>query len=187
MGSEELLAALRSEGERKAAAITEETRSETDRLRSEAAARLARLGEEYRQRQARAIAAEESAVLAEAERAARHIRLKAADTLGERLLALALRLLPRLRNDDYPDTFRFLAAELPPREWETVRVNPADVELAGSAFPGARIVPDSTICGGLDAAAEGERVRIINTLEKRLERGWQELLPPILAEIENHG
>ena len=98
---------------------------------------------------------------------------------------LALRLLPRLRERDYPRIFSRLAAELPPIEWETVRVNPADAEIAGYLFPRARIVPDTAICGGMEALAEGGRIQVINTLEKRLERGWPELLPVLIEEVGN--
>jgi len=185
VGTEELLAALRSEGERKAGVIRLEAGAEAARLKDEAAARLARLKEELQQEQARVMAAEESAILAEAERTVRRARLAEAEKLAERLYALALRLLRRLRESDYPKTFSRLAAELPPTEWETIRVNPADAEIAGYLFPKARIVPDTAICGGMEALAAGGRIQVINTLEKRLERGWPELLPVLLEEIEN--
>lgn len=187
MGFEELLASLRSEGEKKTGLIRQKAEAEAARLKDEAAARLARLREELRQEQARVIAAEESTILAEAERMARQIRLAEVEKLAERLYALALRLLPRLREGDYPRIFSRLAAELPPIEWETVRVNPADAEIAGYLFPQARIVPDTAVCGGMEAAAEGGRIQVINTLGKRLERGWPELLPVIIEEVGNRG
>jgi len=80
--------------------------------------------------------------------------------------------------------FSRLAAELPPIAWETLRVNPADAEVATRLFPRARIVPDSAICGGMEALAEEGRIRVINTLEKRLERVWPELLPALIEETE---
>ncbi len=184
MGFEELLAALRSEGEKKAAAIRREAETEATRLKDEAAARFARLREEVHQGQTSAIAAEEGTILTEAERTARQIRLAEAEKLAERLYALALRVLPRLRERDYPGIFSSLAAELPPAAWETVRVNPADGELAGYLFPTALIEPDPAISGGMEALAEGGRIRVVNTLEKRLERGWPELLPDLLGEAE---
>lgn len=184
MGSETLLAALRGEGEKRAEAIRREAAAEIACLKNEAAVGSARLREEFQQRQTQAIAAVEAAILAEAGRAARHVRLAAADKLGERLHALASGLLPRLRGDDYPGMFGRLAAELPAVEWEAVRVNPADAELAGRLFPTARIVPDATISGGLEASEREGRVRVDNTLEKRLERGWPDLLPLFIAEVE---
>ncbi len=185
MGYEELLAALRAEGERKAAMIREKTAAEAARLRAKAADGLVLLKEKYRQELAREIAAQDSAIIAEAEREARRIQLAAEEKLAERLFELARRLLPRLRNGGYPAVFARLAAELPPDAWEEVRVNPADAELAAALFPAARIVTDAVICGGLEGLADGGRVQIVNTLEKRLERGWPELLPLLLGEIVN--
>ena len=185
MGSEELLAALRSEGDKKAGLIRKEAEAEAARLKDEAAASRARLREEFQQEQARSIAAAEGDILAEAERTARRIRLAEAGKLAERLYDLALRLLPRFRGEDYPRIFSRLAAELPPVDWETIRVNPADAETAGYLHPRARIVPDTAISGGMEALAEGGRIEVVNTLEKRLERGWPELLPGLLEEIEN--
>ena len=182
MGSEELLAALRSEGEKKAELIRQETEAEAARLKNEAAASLGRLRNELQQEQARTIAAEESAILAEAERAARRTRLAAVEKLAEKLYQMARGLLPRLRGKEYSATFGLLAAELPPIEWQTLRVNPADAGIAAALFPRARIVPDTAISGGMEALAEDGRIRIINTLEKRLERGWPELLPALIEE-----
>ena len=184
MGSEELLAALRSEAEEKTRIMRQEAAAEAARLKGEAAAGLARLREQFQQEQARTIAAQESAILAEAERTARRARLAAAEKLAEKLYELARKLLPHLREKDYPGIFSLLAAELPPIGWETLRVNPTDAEIAADLFPRARIVPDTAICGGMEALAEEGRIRIINTLEKRLERVWPELLPALIEETE---
>lgn len=137
MGTAELLAALRSEGKRKEEAIRRRAGEEAARLREEAALGLARLREMHLQEQERLIAAQERAILAEAERAARRVRLVAEEEMASRFHDLARRLLPRLRDGDYPAAFARLAAELPPLAWETVRVNPADGERAVVHFPGA--------------------------------------------------
>lgn len=186
MGAAELLAALRSEGERKAGLIRKQVEAEADRLRAEAEAGLCRLREEARREQERAGAAAGAALLAQAQREARLLRLAAQERLAERLHALARRLLDSLRDADYPTVFARLAGELPPAPWEEVRVNPADADLATPLFPGARIVADAAICGGLAARAAGGRMEVVNTLETRLERGWPELLPTLLEEIEHH-
>lgn len=184
MGSEELLAALRGEAEDKARIIRQEAAAEAALLKDEATSRLARLREKFLQEQARTIAAENSAILAEAERTARRTRLAAAEKLAEKLYELAQGLLPLLRGNDYPGIFSRLAAELPLIEWEALRVNPADAEIAAHLFPKARIVPDTAICGGMEALAEEGRIQVINTLGKRLERGWPELLPLLIEETE---
>lgn len=182
MGTGELLAALRSTGEKKAGDIRREAEATADRLREEAADRLALLQEESRQEAERRVATQREALCAEGERKARQIRLAAQEQLARRLYDVARRLLPRLRGDGYPEIFRRLAAELPPAQWEKVRVNPADEGLAASLFPGARITTDVAVCGGLEALAGEGRLRVDNTLEKRLERGWPELLPLLIEE-----
>ncbi len=185
MGYEELLSALRAEGERKAAMIREKAAAEAARLRAKAADGLALLEEKCRQEQAREIAAQDSAIIAEAEREARRIQLVAEEKLAERLFELAHRILPKLRTGGYSAAFARLAAELPPAAREEIRVNPADAEAAVALFPTARIVADAAICGGLEGLVDGGRVQVVNTLEKRLERGWPELLPLLLGEIVN--
>lgn len=183
MGSDELLAALRREGESKTRAIREEAEAASARLRGEAVARLALLREEYARQQGRAIEAELRAAAAQAERAARCLRLAGDQRLAARLFNLALTLLPRLRDGECGALFARLSGELPPCQWETVRVNPADLEPAGLLFASARIVPDCAISGGLEALAKGGDLRVVNTLEKRLERGWAELLPLLFKEL----
>lgn len=184
MGAAELLAALRSEGEKKAGLIREEAAGEAARLRAEAEALLARMREASLREQTQAIAAATGAIIAEAERDARQLGLSALQQLAERLHGLARQFLPRLRTDEYPGAFARLAAEIPPALWEEIRVNPADVDRAALLFPGAKVVADAGICGGLIALADGGREEVVNTLEKRLERGWPELLPALLAEVE---
>jgi len=39
----------------------------------------------------------------------------------------------------------------------------------------------------MESAADGGRLRIVNTLEKRLERGWPELMPELFREIGKEG
>lgn len=182
MGAEELLAALREEGERKARAVREKAGDTGARLRDEAALRLAQLRDGYARQQTAAIEVEERTILAEAGRAARRIRLAGAELLAERLLGVAHTLLPGLGAED-PELFGRLAGELPPRTWETLRVNPADLAHAQALFPLARIETDPGISGGMEAWAPGRELQVVNTLEKRLERAWPELLPLLLEEL----
>lgn len=184
MGSEELLAALRKEGDRKSEAIRAEAESAARRLTEEAAQQQALTRDRYAREQAKGLAAVQRSLLVEAEHAARLVRLASYEKLAQRLWQLALALLPTLRDDDYPALFARLAAELPPRDWKQVRVNPADLERAQGLFPKARLEPDRGISGGLVAWAQGEEMQVVDTLEKRLERAWPELLPLILKEVE---
>lgn len=184
MGSEELLAALRREGDKKAKLIRETAEAEAGRLKDEAAERLALLGEKYAREREQAVAAQERGLLAEAERTARRMRLAGTERLAQRLYALALKLLPTLCEGD-GDCFARLARELPSREWERVRVSPADRERAEALFPGAGIEAEPAISGGLEAWSEDGELQVVNTLEKRLERAWPELLPLLLKEVES--
>jgi V/A-type H+-transporting ATPase subunit E len=118
------------------------------------------------------------------------MRLAALGELSERLSRLAVSLLTQLREQQYGELFDALVRELPPYAWETVRVNPEDSAMAGRYFPEAEIVPDPHISGGMEVNGDGGRIRIVNTLEKRLERGWPELLPDLIdvayREIEQN-
>ncbi len=55
--------------------------------------------------------------------------------------------------------------------------------MVARLFPGAKIVSDGTVSGGLEVMGEAGRICIDNTLEKRLERGWQGLLPKLINAV----
>lgn len=183
MGYEELINALRREAKEKIGAIRREAEVKAGRARSEADSRLERLRAEYRRRWTSEGSEEVAAILAEAETRARRIRLEALKELSERLYRLALSSLPQLREVGGDELFAALARELPSYPWETVRVNPADVEIADRFFPAATVVPDDSVSGGFEVMGEAGRICIDNTLEKRLERGWQELLSDLVNAI----
>jgi V/A-type H+-transporting ATPase subunit E len=182
MGYQELIAALRQEGEEKLAARRRETDAETARLEEEAAGRSGRLREEFERRRAGVVADRRRDILAAARKRGESALLDAESALAEKLSRIARTSLPLLRGDDPGRLLASLAEELPPAEWELVTVNPADAEAARRLFPAAEIVA-AAAAGGLTAAAAGGRLRVDNTLEKRLERGWPELLPLIMEEL----
>lgn len=183
MGQRELMEALRKEGKEKCAAIRREAEEEVERVREAAEADIARLREENARRRDVACAAEAAAILSDAEGRGRLILLEAENALAERLGELACRALPILREGDYAETFAALVEELPPCEWETVKVSPADMKLAKRHFPKAEVETDDELVGGVEATGAGGDVRVVNTLEKRLERGWPEMLPGLFGEI----
>lgn len=183
MGYHELIDSLSREGEEKARAIRLAVEAEAVRIRGESAGRIEALRHDYARRRDAAEAAEAGAIFAEAQKKVALVRLEAESALAGRLYVVACASLPELRGDGYAELFAALAAELPPGQWETVRVNPADAELAKECFPAAQIETESGITGGFDLAAEGGRVRIDNTLETRLERGWPELLPSLMKAV----
>lgn len=103
--------------------------------------------------------------------------------LAARLKTMLIERLPGLRQQDYAAVFAALAGEVPANRWEKVRVHPQDVELAGKYFPGAEIAADPGIIGGFIAEDAGNGCKVINTLEKRLERGWPAILPEVLQAV----
>ncbi|HEX9080191.1 MAG TPA: V-type ATP synthase subunit E [Desulfuromonadaceae bacterium] len=183
MGQRELLEALRGEAEAKGAAIHGATEAEAERLRAAARAGI----EELRRREERSCrlscAARRREIMARAEREAGLIGVRAEDRLAKRLWQRALAALAGMRDEGYGRLFGRLAAEIGEAGWSTVWVNPADRDLAAPLFPGARIVADPAITGGLRAASGDGRLTVSNTLETRLERAWPDLLPGLVEEL----
>ena len=91
--------------------------------------------------------------------------------------------MPVVQDENRAEVFSRLVAELPPLSWEKVYVNPSDLALARDLFPDAEVVADGDISGGLEALAENGSIRVINTMEKRLERAWLTILPAIVQDI----
>ena len=187
MGCKELIGSLRAAGDEKLKALHVESEQEEQQIRAEAAHRIEALKEEYARKHAAEAAKQAEALMAEANRTVRAIGLRAERALAERLFSVARASLQTLRNAGYRDVFTRFAQELPQFTWKTVRVNPEDVALAREQFPGAEILADPDIIGGLEAASEGNRVKVINTFAKRLERTWEEMLPDIMKEVSGKG
>jgi vacuolar-type H+-ATPase subunit E/Vma4 len=183
MGCRELIESLRVAGDERIKAIRAEAELEAGRIRAEAARRIEALEGEHARRHAVEAAKETEALQAEANSAIRRIGLRAERALAERLYTVAKDSLHTLRNVGYQDVLQGFARELPQFTWKKVRVNPEDAELARELFPGAEIQAAPEIIGGLEAVSEGERVRVVNTFEKRLERMWEEMLPEIMKEV----
>ena len=181
MGCEELIASLRKEAGERTLEIWKEAEEEAGKIRAGVSLRL----EALQRDNAAGRASEEGSrkVLLEAETRARMIRLTSENSLSERLYSLAVSSLRLLRDQRYEDIFNRLALELPSPGWQRVRVNPDDPGLAKKYFPGAGIVVDKNITGGMEAEAEEGNVRVVNTFEKRLERSWPQMLPDLLVDI----
>jgi V/A-type H+/Na+-transporting ATPase subunit E len=180
MGCDELIEALRKEEEGKTREIWEEAEEEAGKIRADLSPRIETL---RRDNAAGQSSDEVSRMLLEAETAARVIRLTAYDRLSVRLYSLAASSLHLLREKGYEEIFERLALELPSFGWQRVTVNPDDLALARRSFPGAEIVADKSIMGGMEAEAEEGGVKIVNTFEKRLERSWTEMLSALLGDI----
>jgi vacuolar-type H+-ATPase subunit E/Vma4 len=183
MNCRELVESLRRTGDEKVCALWREAEDEAGTIRAEIEARIGRMKAAGGRDLAARVDALLTAAIGEAKSRARLSRLNAEKTLSDRLYSAASFALQWLRDDRYPALFEKLALELPSLDWQVVRVNPRDVGFAKKYFPNAEIVPDEKITGGMDATAEDGAIRVINTLEKRLERSWMDLLPEMMSDV----
>ncbi|MFZ2948946.1 MAG: hypothetical protein WA003_05625 [Desulfuromonadaceae bacterium] len=183
MGRRELLEALQREGRETMDAIADREAAEEKRLRADAEMRREELRREHEARREQLCGIRRHSLRSKGIREAALIRLRAEHALAQRLHERARDCLKQLRGDDAGSLFRALAAELPAVPWHTVWAAPGDTVLAAALFPGAAIIPDETLAGGLKAAAADDSLTVDNSLEKRLERMWPDLLPPLMAEL----
>lgn len=183
MGRRELLEALQREGQKTMDAIVCRGGAEEERLRGGAEERREEMRLEYEAQRELLCGARQRTLRSIAVRDAALIRLRAEHALSQRLHERARNGLKRLRGEHAEQLFPALAAELPGVKWHTVWVNPADTLPASGCFPGASIVPDETLSGGLRAATADGSLTVDNSLETRLERVWPDLLPGLVAEL----
>ena len=183
MGYKELIRALHDEGEEKIRAIREETEEEAGKIREDAVRKMREMREAYERTLAGMLNEQTKDILLDAERDARTALLASEKALSERLYTLSVQTLPTLRGGTYAGTFDALARELPDRGWQRIRVAPEDREAAQMRFPAGEIVPDPSITGGLDVTDRDGKVRVINTLDMRLARAWEETLPELIREV----
>ncbi|MDT8419614.1 MAG: V-type ATP synthase subunit E [Desulfuromonadales bacterium] len=183
MGQHELEAALRREGDEKIHDIWRQAEQQAEALRGNTSAELDRQQRAAKMR----LEKEMSAVLDAARTAAiqktQRNRLLAENRLVERLKQLAGSIIGQLAIQGGEKLFMALADEIPEHEWRRVMVNPRDFALAKSRFPAAEVVPTEEIGGGLKVESQEGRIVIVNSLEKRLEHLWPELLPEIFRDI----
>jgi len=180
---EELIGSLWQEAEKKIAAILRDTGEEETRIVEDALLRIRRLREESQELCSSVSGKRTEEILSEAEKKARLVTIAEDARLSERLYRISQASLRELRKRDYQGSFRNMASELPPLDWKTVRVNPEDAGIAREYFPEAGIITDDSISGGMDVMTEDAKIRVINTLEKRLQRAWGDILPHIMKEF----
>ena len=183
MAQQELEAALCRNGENNAREIWQRVEAEAERLRSETAQALDRQRQSAAARRKVEIAALHEAALAAARKQAQSSRLTAESALAQRLKTLAEGMLEELALAGGSRLFQALAAEIPGYPWQRVKVHRRDEALARNAFPAAETLIAEGISAGLEVQSADGRIQIINTLEKRLEHLWPELLPELLKEL----
>lgn len=183
MGQQELEAALRRDGENQARAIWQSVEAEAGQLRHDTAQALKLQRESAAARREVESAALHEAALARARKQAQNRRLTAENRLAQRLKNLATGLLEELALAGGEQLFKDLAAEIPTYPWQRVKVHRRDQALARATFPTAEVLAGEGISAGLEVQSDDGRIQIINTLEKRLEHLWSELLPELLKEF----
>lgn len=184
MSRELLLEALQRNGAEALAALREHGGQRLAGLAVVRAERLAALRAAEERRRAAFVAGERLTRQVAAQAEAQRLSLAAEARLADRLRALAEPLLAGLAAEHPRALLAELAAELPDVAWQMVTVNPREREAARVLFPRAEIRADPDIGGGLLVCADGGRLCIDNTLEKRLARGWDDLLPALCRDLE---
>lgn len=184
MSYRELIDALQRECEEKVRKIWQEAEAEAERVRADASKRIEEAREGRDKSQSSALKVMTESILSEASGSARASRLVAEKELSDRLYGIALNSLHHLRGEGYKDIFSMLVNELPQCNWEEVKVNPQDRVFAETFFPEDEVVTDPAVTGGLEATGK-EGLRVVNTLEKRLERIWSEILPEMTGEVRS--
>ena len=184
MGLEELLNTLKKNGQKQIDDIWQAAKTEAEVVRTQVAEAISDITKVHADQLASACHKSMRSIFLETEIKTRRKKLFAYQALDLALRNAAVMQLPQLRKQIYEEVFANLVAELPERQWEKIVVNPADLELAVSFFSGDIIHPDTTISGGLLAVTANGKIIVDNTFEKRLERKWLHILPPIIAELE---
>lgn len=184
MGVELLLADLRRKSEQRIAAIRSRAESAAAALRAEQEKELAAARALLVRQRAEAERAVAEPIIRAAEIQALRIRDDASRKLGGRLHDLARQDIARVRAAEYPAIFAAMVAELPEVIWSEVRVSPQDLALARPFFPGAEIKSDPAITGGFIVESSDRGLRVVSTLERRLELAWPFAQPLLLRQIE---
>jgi V/A-type H+-transporting ATPase subunit E len=187
MSCRELIESLRKGADEKGRVMQQEAEQAAGTAKAEVERRLERLRSDADKQRMEANREAFARALSVANNRARAIRLSAEQELSVLLKNSAASSLATLRRADYEEVFAKMARELPALAWHTVRVNPGDAALAAKYFPGAEIVPDRNITGGMDASIQDGSIRVINTFEKRLERSWSDMLPLLIRDIYGEG
>lgn len=183
MGYQELVASLRKDAEETIHSIWREADTEIERLKEDASKRINAMRVRYEDIKIRSLKETRKGIINEALKREMEIRLKAEDALSQRLFKLCLNSLGILRDGDYDLVFSMLVKEIPEQKWGRIKVNPDDIDIAKRYFPDTEIITDKEITGGFIAITGDERICVINTFEKRLERTWESLLPQMIRDI----
>lgn len=185
MSIEQLINSLKEKQRSKTEELWREAKAEATGAQKRCSEKILNLQRDHERRIEQAVRQQAESLLTDTRRRCRKECLEAEERTVNRLKNLAVCLLPSLRDDTYPDLFSRLTAEIPARRWHHVIVNPEDVDLAAELFPEAEIQTDRGIQGGLIVENKNREIAVCNTLEKRLEKSWPQLMPLLLKELHS--
>jgi vacuolar-type H+-ATPase subunit E/Vma4 len=182
MSCKELIDSLKQAADERIHHLWSDAETEAAKIKADAESRLQLLREETTRKQAAAAAEQANRAVSDAKSRARVLRLSTEKEISGRFYEAAKALLPTLRQRSGESVFKALVEELPPGQWQTVRVHPADVSLAKKYFPQAEISADERISGGMEVSTQNGAISVVNTFEKRLERAWGDIQPDLIKD-----
>jgi len=180
-----MLEHLREQGEKQIAELWEQARLTLENEQKSMSQSLVRKIEEAKWESQRRAEQHVQVSLLEARRLAGADRAKAFQAFAERLWRQSLISLPELKKNAGKELLSNLLAELPQLEWTKVILHPSDRQQAEDIFPNVPVEEDEAIEGGFILEAEQGCIRFVNTLNKRLEMTWQELVSDMVAKIKD--
>jgi V/A-type H+-transporting ATPase subunit E len=190
MAIEDILQALDEEGRAECQAIFASAQEEVDRIIAEAEAEAERIRESKMERMNKEVDSERAALLYSARLEFKHRMIEAREEIVNEAFAKAFAVLSEARaNGKYEKVLTELVREglnkvsgVP-----VVHCDPADVDLTARCLSDLKVkgevAPDIQCLGGAVVATEDERVRIVNTLEERLERAKNRLRMEVAEEL----
>lgn len=180
MGYQELIDALIKEGEEKIRSIWQKANEESEKILLEKDKKILQIKESYERLKESLCEEKREKIMLESKKEARRIKLEVEKKFLEKIYNLSLSMLYHLREDCKFSVFK---KEIPEYKWDIVEVNNVDQTIAKELFPDSEILIDNSISAGLRVKTKDEKLHIDNTLEKRLERAWNQIIPELVKEI----
>lgn len=174
---------LRQQGELQIKGLWQQAEEQL-RLEEEALAKeLATAYQQVEEQNSRELEQLQRISLLQARKEAGIMRTTAQEAFAQRLWDRALALLPRLVEEEDEGLLARLHQELPSFPWARVTIRSRDHEPAQALFPDAEISHDPSVAGGFIVETAEGKIRIDNTVNRRLAMLWPNQLPSIMAEF----
>ena len=188
MGLEEILKALEAEAQLQIERLRSEADTEVATITAKAEEEAKAIKDRHLAGARQRLGEEQERLVSGAKLEGKMVRLDAREALLERAFTMAQERLARLRGDSaYPAYLMRLTREAVAEIGSDLRiaVSAVDEELIrGVALElglRAQISAGLNTCGGLEASTPDGRIRVVNTVEVRLERAQSELRQKLAA------